>query len=91
MPSKQEENGLKNSNSKPSFNVKRRNQGGQENYLSGQVSLRLIDGRDNSRGGNRLRSFFRECDVNHNGTYKRWFGVLAVPDLSITTSVCANN
>ncbi len=66
-------------------------QGGRDNYLAGRVSLKLINGGDNSRGGNRLRNFFRECGVTHNNQYKKWFGVLSVPDLPVTKSICARD
>ncbi len=63
-------------------------QGGPGNYVLGGVSLRLINGTDNSRGGNRLKRFFVECQVSSSDQFNKWFGVLAFSSVPTTTSLC---
>ncbi|ABC28911.1 Rhs family protein [Hahella chejuensis KCTC 2396] len=58
-------------------------QGGEENYNRGGVSLRLINGSNNCAGGACLKHFFKKCGVDANDQFKKWFGVIADPGLPI--------
>jgi RHS repeat-associated protein len=67
-------------------------QGGPLNYPD-RVSLRPINDKHNSRAGQKLGQFYRECGVAKNDPLYGWFGVLAALDAPLTRFVgsrCAN-
>ncbi|TBW58858.1 tandem-95 repeat protein [Marinobacter halodurans] len=63
-------------------------EGGPGNYGFNGVSLRPILSSDNQRSGRHLGELYRKCNVKANDPEDMWFGVIPIPTVSSSKSVC---